>query len=62
MTIENKSKELLRTMQAEVVHLLREGRHTFEQVARECRCSLSTVNNIARRNRLRRKDVRREVK
>jgi hypothetical protein len=62
MMVENKTKELQRTMQAEVVRLLREGRLTFEQVGRECRCSLSTVNNIARRNGLRRKDVREEVK
>ena len=62
MTVENKTKELLRTMQEEVVQLLREGRLTLEQVSRGSRCSLSTVNNIARRNGLRRKDIRREVK
>jgi hypothetical protein len=49
-------------MQVEVVRLLREGRLTLEQISRECRCSLSSVNNIARRNGLRRKDARKEVK
>jgi predicted transposase YdaD len=62
MTVENKTKEMLRTMQVEVVRLLREGRLTLEQISRECRCSLSSVNNIARRNGLRRKDARKEVK
>jgi DNA-directed RNA polymerase specialized sigma24 family protein len=62
MTVENKTKEMLRTMQEEVVRLLREGRLTLEQVGRECRCSLSTVNNIARRSGLRRKDILKEVK
>ena len=49
-------------MQEEVVRLLREGRLTLEQVSRECRCSLSSVNNIAKRTGLRRKDINREVK
>lgn len=55
MPVENKTKELLRTINAKAAHLLGEGRLAYDEIGRRCRCSLSTVDGIARRNGLRRK-------
>ena len=56
MAFENKTKELRRAMNTEIIGLLLDTNLTLEEIARKSGCTLSTVYNTARKNNLRRKD------
>ena len=52
----NAIKEFRKKLRGEIVALLKGGEMTYEQIAQQCGCTLSTVYNVAKENGLRRRD------
>jgi len=52
----NAIKEFKRKLRGEIITLLRDGELTYEQIAQQCACTVSTVYTVAKENRLRRRD------
>lgn len=49
-------REYRKRLRAEIVALLRDGKLTYEQIARHCSCAASTVYTVASEYKLRRSD------